>query len=253
MKTFFVKAVQANLRYHVLPGDGVPLLFVHGLGCAGSCDYPEIAANSALAGRPMILVDLLGSGFSDRPADFGYSVRDHAGVIADLIQSLSITKLDVFGHSMGGAIAIELAGILDCVRSLTLAEPNLDAGGWQFSRSVAAIPEAEFCGLGFDAFVKSVHEEGNGLWSASLLNSRPAAVHREAVSLISGSWREKLYQLSIPRTVLFGALSGLEEEARQLQANGIVTAVVEGAGHSMPWDNPTAVAKLIAQAIARFS
>ena len=151
---------------------------------------------------------------------------------------------------MGGAIAIEAAGMTDRVRHLVLAEPNLDAGGGVFSRAVGALSEAEFIDHGFEGLVQSSRAEGNDLWAATLLNSAPRAVHCAAMSLIEGAWRDQLYQLSIPRTVLFGALSGLESEARTLEAKGIATAVVKNAGHSMPWDNPEALAYLIGQAIA---
>ena len=40
-----------RLRFHDLPGEAPPLLFVHGLGCASSCDYPRVAADPALAAR----------------------------------------------------------------------------------------------------------------------------------------------------------------------------------------------------------
>jgi pimeloyl-ACP methyl ester carboxylesterase len=74
-----------RLRYHDLPGSGVPLLFVHGLGCASSSDFPRVAADPALAGRRRLLLDLLGAGFSDRPDDFAYSVAAHAQTVAGLI------------------------------------------------------------------------------------------------------------------------------------------------------------------------
>ncbi len=238
-----------TLRFHALPGDGVPLIFIHGLGNASSCDYPQIVADPALVGRPMLLVDLLGSGFSDQSDDFSYTIRDQAETIVTLIQTLESQNVDIFGHSMGGAIAIEVAGITDRVRSLVLAEPNLDAGGGVFSRAVAAIPETEFVTQGFDDLLQSSRDEGNDLWAASLLNTAPYAVHRAAVSLIAGAWRDQLYGLSRPRTVLFGAHSGLEDEARILKARGIATAMVKDAGHSMPWENPSALAQHIRQAI----
>jgi pimeloyl-ACP methyl ester carboxylesterase len=249
MKSFHIEKLGANLRYHFVPGDGVPLVFIHGLGSAGSCDFPQIAAHPVLAGRPMLLVDLLGSGFSDRPIGYSYSIRDQAKTIVALIQSLENQNVDIFGHSMGGAIAIEVAGMTDRVRSLVLAEPNLDVGGGVYSRAVAAIPEAEFVGEGFEAFLQSLRAEGNELWAATLAGSAPYAVHREAMSLIAGAWREQLYGFSIPRTVLFGAHSGLEDEARLLKSKGIDTAVVADAGHLMPWENPLAVAQLIRQSI----
>ncbi|WP_342363064.1 alpha/beta fold hydrolase [Terrarubrum flagellatum] len=101
MKSFDTGFRGAALRYHDLPGDSAPLIFIHGLRCASSCDYPEIAADPALRGRRMLLVDLLGAGFSDRPTDFGYAVSDHAQTVAALVQELGFASVDLFGHSMG--------------------------------------------------------------------------------------------------------------------------------------------------------
>ena len=49
---------------------------------ASSVRNRPVAADLALWGRRMLLVDLLGAGFSDRPAAFGYAVEDHARVLA---------------------------------------------------------------------------------------------------------------------------------------------------------------------------
>ena len=84
MKSFKFESDKSTLRYHDIPGTGAPLIFIHGLGCASSCDYPRIASDPALVGRRMLLVDLSGSGFSDHPADFGYTVDDHARTVVEL-------------------------------------------------------------------------------------------------------------------------------------------------------------------------
>src|SRR5688500_3010206 len=68
MRSFQLETDQATIRYHDLPGGGTPLLFIHGLGSASSLEFPRIARDPALAGRRTVLIDLLGSGFSDRPA-----------------------------------------------------------------------------------------------------------------------------------------------------------------------------------------
>ncbi|HNX52076.1 MAG TPA: hypothetical protein PKL08_18045 [Thermoanaerobaculaceae bacterium] len=59
MRAFELPGTSSFLRFHDLPGRDPAILFVHGLGCASSCDYPRIAADPALAGRRMLLVDLL--------------------------------------------------------------------------------------------------------------------------------------------------------------------------------------------------
>jgi pimeloyl-ACP methyl ester carboxylesterase len=68
VRFFKLSGQDAMLRYHDLPGSGTPLVFIHGLGCASSCDYPQVIADPALTGRRSILVDLLGSGYSTSPS-----------------------------------------------------------------------------------------------------------------------------------------------------------------------------------------
>ena len=78
LRSVLVSSPRAVVRAHDLPGDGVPLVFVHGLECASSCDYPRVICDCALSRRRSVLIDLLGSGFSDRPMDFEYSIQAHA-------------------------------------------------------------------------------------------------------------------------------------------------------------------------------
>ncbi|MFS1914462.1 alpha/beta fold hydrolase [Vibrio sp. 10N.286.48.B7] len=54
-------------------------------------------------------VDLLGSGFSDKPEDFDYSICSHAAYLEAFIQSLGLDKFVIYGHSMGGAVSVVLA------------------------------------------------------------------------------------------------------------------------------------------------
>src|SRR5580698_1808203 len=149
MKTFAIDKAQGTLRYHDLPGQGTPILFIHGLGCASSCDYPGVATAPALAGHRMLLVDLLGYGFSDRPTDFAYTVEDHAQTVVALADHLSLSALNLFGHSMGGAVAIAAARVLgERVGRLVLSEPNMEPGGGFYSRKIAALSEADYVRTG---------------------------------------------------------------------------------------------------------
>ena len=84
------------------------------------------------------MVDLLGAGLGDRPADFGYTVADHASCVAELIGHLAPEAVDIFGYSTGGAVAIVAANMLGGrVRRLVLGGPNLSPGGGGFSRRIA--------------------------------------------------------------------------------------------------------------------
>jgi pimeloyl-ACP methyl ester carboxylesterase len=234
---------------HDLPGAGAPLIFVHGLGCASSCDYPRVASDPALSGRRMVLVDLLGSGFSDRPPDFDYSIISHARTIADLAVFLATDSIDLYGHSMGGAVAIVAAGMLGKrVRHLILSEPNLDPGGGFFSRKIADMSERDYVAFGHEELIKSSRLDGADVWAASLAASASFAVHRGASSLVLGSkpaWREQLFRLSLPRTVIFGEASLPDPDVQSLPRNGVEISILPQAGHSMAWENPSGLAKVL--------
>ncbi len=51
MNGFYSSVAGATLRWHDFPGDGLPVVFIHGLGCASSYDYPRIASDPALRER----------------------------------------------------------------------------------------------------------------------------------------------------------------------------------------------------------
>ncbi|MCU0291607.1 MAG: alpha/beta hydrolase [Thermoanaerobaculaceae bacterium] len=253
MRSFELAAWSCNLRFHDLPGRDPAILFVHGLGCASSCDYPRIAADPALAGRRMLLVDLLGFGFSDRPHAFGYTVEDHADTVSALVTGLGLSAVDVFGHSMGGAVAIVVAARnRQRVRSLVVSEPNLDAGGGPFSRPIAARPEADYVAGGHAESVRQAFADGHHIWAATLRAASPLAVHRGAVSLVRGgspSWRELLETLPMPRTIVFGDRSLPDPDTERLPRSGVAVRIVPDAGHSMAFENPSGLAQALRDAL----
>lgn len=82
-------------------GEGDPLLvLLHGLGATRKV----WSGLTALAGMRWIAPDLRGHGASAH-AD-SYSLAEHAADVAALIDGTNVT---ILGHSMGGAVALELA------------------------------------------------------------------------------------------------------------------------------------------------
>jgi pimeloyl-ACP methyl ester carboxylesterase len=242
-----------NIRLHDLAGDGPPLVFIHGLGCASSCDYPAVARAPALRGRRALLVDLPGYGFSDKPASFSYGIDAHATIVCDLLELLDIGKADLFGHSMGGAIAIAVATRRrDLLRRLILSEPNLDSGGGVFSRAIASRTEEDYVSRGHAADVRHAVASGNAVWASSMAVASPLAVHRDAASLVLGTdptWRTQLHDLTgLARTVLFGERNLPDDDYTRLPELGIGVDVVPSAGHSMAVDNPHGLAVALSRA-----
>ncbi|MGK6649006.1 alpha/beta fold hydrolase [Klebsiella pneumoniae] len=243
MNGFYSSVAGATLRWHDFPGDGLPVVFIHGLGCASSYDYPRIASDPALRERRKILIDLPGFGYSDKPRVFSYNIHEQALVLEQFLSHLRLQRFALFGHSMGGSIAIEAAGLLgERVTTLLVSEPNLFAGGGEYSRRIAAQSETAFVADGYAA--------GGGALAVGGLftKQRPGAAGRHQ-PLIRGSdtpWFTQLCQLRCQKMLIVGERSLPYADSDLVQAQGIPVGIVPHAGHSMAWENPQGLAQLIA-------
>ncbi len=112
MNSFYSQHAGCTVRWHDLPGTGDPVVFIHGLGCASSYEYPRVVRDPQFGGGRTILIDLPGSGYSDKPEHYSYKTTDQARVVAELMDHLKLDAFWLYGHSMGGSIAIEAAGLL---------------------------------------------------------------------------------------------------------------------------------------------
>lgn len=251
MNGFFSSLAGATVRWLDLPGRGVPVVFIHGLGCASSYDYPRVVTDPAFHGRRALLIDLPGYGYSDKPAQYSYSTSQQALVVVELLEHLQLSRCYLYGHSMGGSIAIEVAECPgDRILALLVAEPNLYAGGGMYSRAVATQPEAEFVASGYAGMLAAETSP----WAGCLQNSAPWAVWRGASSLVAGvapSWFSRFQQLTCRKALIYGELSLPAQEANDVQAEGIALLTVPDAGHSMAWENPAALADRIASFCSR--
>ena len=106
-------------------GHGTPVVFIHGFG-ASMYGWRYQLPLLVTAGYRVVVFDNRGFGFSDKPAH-GYSNSAYAHLVVSLLDSLGIASAVLVGHSMGGAIAAEVALTSpDRVRGLVL----IDAAGY---------------------------------------------------------------------------------------------------------------------------
>ena len=95
---------------HVLrrEGDGIPLLFLHGLACTARMWVHQVRH---FAGRHMVLApDFPGHGGSGAPADPAlYSERHFAALCIAAMDAADIERAVVIGLSMGGTVGAVLA------------------------------------------------------------------------------------------------------------------------------------------------
>jgi pimeloyl-ACP methyl ester carboxylesterase len=258
MKSIYLPADRAFLRYVEVPGEDPPLLWLHGWQCSSTGELMAAAVRAPLRGRRSLLVDLLGHGYSDKPLDFGYGLEDHARTIVALIDALGLTDCGLVGHSMGGAIAILVAAARPAVVSLlVMAEGHVESDG---DEVLDGQTEDQFAERGFpDQLARQAKEaeaHPDSLGAAHLGITRlvePRAIHREAVSMsreTSPTLRSLLAGLAMPRWYLNGELSDAEPEFdRDIEAIGVGLKVVPQTGHPMGLQNPEGLAQAVAEAI----
>ncbi|MGW3496824.1 alpha/beta fold hydrolase [Streptomyces sp. NPDC001020] len=239
------------IRWTETAGAEPARVYVHGLGAASTVYHAHIAARPELAHRRTLFVDLPGHGISDRPADFGYTLEDHADALAAALDEAAVTGAEVVAHSMGGSVAIVLADRRpDLVSRLVLMEANLDpnppvgAG----SSGIARYTEDEYVEHGGHA---RVLEKVGHAWAATMRLADPLALHRTATSLVRGTnptMRRLLEALTVERVYLQGELSGALDGRQGLEAAGVRVVTVPGAGHNIMFDNPDI---LVAEIVGR--
>jgi 3-oxoadipate enol-lactonase len=128
-----VKVNDIQLYYEV-HGQGEPLVLIMGLGASTRGWNMQIPTFSREL--QVVAFDNRGSGLSDKPAT-PYTIRLFADDTAGLMDALGIASAHVYGQSMGGLIAQELAlSYPQRVRTLVLGSTS--CGGQQ---AVPALPE----------------------------------------------------------------------------------------------------------------
>ncbi|MFD0276123.1 alpha/beta fold hydrolase [Kitasatospora sp. NPDC127111] len=243
-----------RIRWVELPGAGPARLYLHGLGATSPVYFAAAAAHPLLTGRRSLLLDLLGFGISDRPADFGYSLEEHADAVAAALNEAGLAGVEVVGHSMGGAVAIVLAHRHPrLVSSLLLVDSNLDPAPpvpRPGSSAIATHTEEEFLA---DGWRRTEHRVGPFWWSTMRLAGREA-LYRSAVHLARATvptMRELLLGLDVPRTFLYPQADGEPAGADRLRAAGVELVAIPECGHNIMIDNPQAFAGAAAAALAR--
>jgi pimeloyl-ACP methyl ester carboxylesterase len=119
--TMRIRTEQAEISVVDTGGDGMPLLLLHGSGASKDVFAHQLESGLGKRYR-MVAMDLPGHGDSSdayEPAK-GYSITGFASTVAEVLAELRISRAAVYGWSLGGHIAIELAGSTNVVAGLML-------------------------------------------------------------------------------------------------------------------------------------
>jgi pimeloyl-ACP methyl ester carboxylesterase len=83
-----------------------PILLLHGFPTS-SHDFVKVWPRLAKK-HPLIALDFVGFGMSDKPATFGYGLFEQADVVLEVLQKLDVARVHIVAHDMGTSVATEL-------------------------------------------------------------------------------------------------------------------------------------------------
>jgi pimeloyl-ACP methyl ester carboxylesterase len=105
----FAEVDGATVHYQEFGDASAPtLILIHGY-TASTYVWKTVAPRLADAGFHVIAVDLLGFGFSEKPASFDYTIASQARMVVRLMNILGIGRATLAGSSYGGAVAATIA------------------------------------------------------------------------------------------------------------------------------------------------
>ncbi|MDD2179294.1 alpha/beta fold hydrolase [Acidovorax sp. D2M1] len=104
-----ITAAGIRTNYHDV-GSGDPVLLIHGSGPGVSAWANWRLVMPALSERARVIApDMVGFGFSERPAGFHYGMDAWVRQAVGLLDALGIERADLVGNSFGGGLALALA------------------------------------------------------------------------------------------------------------------------------------------------
>lgn len=245
----FANALGTNIFYEVA-GEGLPLVFVHGLGGTSNVWHAQRVGLSKYF--KVVTLDLPGSGRSEK-TERQYSMERWVDQIAALADAARLDKLVLIGHSM----------------STVLAQKFAAKHGSRLTRLVLCGPITELAPAGQEAFAKRAEmvqkegmiavadhvlggaltpatREGNaalaGLFREMLLANDPACYAGHCLALKNGSAKADQAYIKCPTLILLGDQDGVTPLANaRAVAAAVPTArirIIPGTGHLTMGERP---------------
>ncbi len=238
--------------YYETHGQGEPLVLIMGLGGGSSMWWRQVAFFSPE--YQVIVYDSRGVGLTDKP-DIPYSMNMLVSDAVGLLEKLGIVSAHVYGVSMGGMVAQELAlRNPDLVSSLILGATTCGGGH-------AAMPSQETLQDLFSIMTlspdKAVRVSTSVTFSAAFVERHPEKINewlikgaesppspmgfkRQAEAAASFDTWDRLPQITAPTLILAGTADQLiPSDNSRIMASRIPNAklvLFEGAGHGYLWE-----------------
>lgn len=249
----FVNTSAGRAYYTVSGAPGSPhtLLLIHGAG-GSHLDWP--ASLRRLPNARVYALDLPGHGRSAPPAHD--SIAGYSAWTAEWMRALKLPPAVLVGHSMGAAIALELAlqepGL---VRALVLigagarlpVSPHILEGLQQSPQDI--IPRI----IGW-AYGRDFPEEGKALARRRLEQVPAAVLYRDFLACSRFDRRAELKNIDQPALILAGSEDRMVPLALSEELHGGLPrarmVTFAGAGHMLTFERPAEVASAVSEFLA---
>jgi pimeloyl-ACP methyl ester carboxylesterase len=239
-----------------------PIVLIHCYTCA--IDWWDGMIPLLSRTHRVVAIDLLGHGGSEKPSS-GYGIEQQASLVAQALNKLGVEGAVVVGHSLGAAVATELAaqsrqlvdrlvvideapdssfGDLGTMAKLSY-QPVLGQAMWRVLPDGAikdGLGEAFAPGYDVpDAFVDDLKRMTYTSYKASYDDEKDYTDERPL--------DERIRAALVPALVIFGSEDQIYDARKAIAAYagipGARTAIVQGAGHSPNVEKPAQTAKLV--------
>jgi pimeloyl-ACP methyl ester carboxylesterase len=247
-------------------GSGPPVLLIHGHTLDGRA-WQRMAPMLRAAGLRVIRPDLRGHGQSSRP-DSGYHFSHHAADVAAVLAACGVERAVVVGHSVGGAVALEMAlSMPEVVQTLVLIAPVMPDRPFEPEfmdnlRQVARVTRADGIAAAMRGpweasplFAHSFTKPGVREAAVSITREFPGAEYlATSRDRIERDWTvpDRLSEVAAPTTVIVGEheMPGFQAYSREAAAGipGARLEVIVDGGHLLPLEEPERIAELVIHA-----
>ncbi len=264
----FVALSDGARMHYVARGDsaaGAPVILIHGV-MDSTRNWEKNIDELARAHR-VEAVDLIGFGFSSRETRARYSLEYYARTLREFMDARGIARAYLVGHSLGGAVALELAARAPArVLKIALINPAVYVinrlASLNASARVPLLPRA-ILGLALSSRVVRDYAFRRALGDPARFDAAYAEWRRQptrvkgtadALIAIAAAWQPsdlpaRLAQIHAPTLVIAGARDSIvprrhsERVARELP--NAVLRVIANAGHSVYEETPAEIDRLI--------
>lgn len=261
-----------NVNYHVeVIGKGEPLLLLHGFTGSMETFTPFIKEWSSK--YKLIMIDIIGHGKTDKPKDYKrYDILKVSSDLKEILTFLKITKIHVFGYSMGGRLALSFSILYpDLVLSLIL-ESSSPGIALEKERTLRVSKDENLADFiedkGIDKFIEYwekiplfredlLKEEIKINLHKQRLKNNPMGLSNSLRGMGSGrqpSWWDRLEELNIPVKLIVGQddkkFCEIATKMREKLKDARIIKIPY-TGHMIHLENPEEFSKVVVSLLTR--